>query len=401
MKKTSTESPNLIYIELGRERDLALAELLAVYPEFDVVEISGAIAIVSSPAVTNPKEMMARLGGAVKIGTIDKIVPGTAPTIPEDVLLSIIDTYPGRNVGLTILAPGWTAKARDQLLLKFKRTRRSSGNKNRVIRHREMMLPSTLSGDQLLSPRGKELIALFAHGQWYLGILGSVQAWRDWQHFDVDRPARHPRRGMLPPKLARILVNLVGRIEEPFLDPFAGVGTLVQEAARVGYQHLLASDQDPQAVRAITTNWHWFDEQKLVPNPTTLTTFATSLITLKEKLDTLHIRPRTIVTEAYLGPPTLPRMSPDQQRSVIHNLTHQYRDWLDELANLIHRDGVLVLAAPYLPQTKLYLPLIELAQTAGWHVLPFRHLGGQSRATLTYARPDQTVGREIIRLRKA
>lgn len=53
---------------------------------------------------------------------------------------------------------------------------------------------------------------------------------------DRGRPKRDARVGMLPPKLAQIIVNLAADQAEPtpshtILDPFRGTGVVLQEAS--------------------------------------------------------------------------------------------------------------------------------------------------------------------------
>ena len=55
---------------------------------------------------------------------------------------------------------------------------------------------------------------------------------------DQKRPKRDAFVGMLPPKLAQIMINLALGDQEPkdklLLDPFCGTGVLLQEALLMG-----------------------------------------------------------------------------------------------------------------------------------------------------------------------
>lgn len=71
---------------------------------------------------------------------------------------------------------------------------------------------------------------------------------------DYGRPARDARVGMLPPKLAQIMLNLSVKDEKSgtVLDPFCGTGVLLQEAALAGFD-FIGSDIEPRMVEMTLT----------------------------------------------------------------------------------------------------------------------------------------------------
>ena len=74
----------------------------------------------------------------------------------------------------------------------------------------------------------------------------------------MDKPYRDMRRGMLPPKLARSLVNLAIGAKSPsdmtILDPFCGTGTVLMEAMLLG-THVVGTDLAPAVFMGQGITW--------------------------------------------------------------------------------------------------------------------------------------------------
>ena len=88
-----------------------------------------------------------------------------------------------------------------------------------------------------------DLLILHHDQQFYLLETVSVQDVDEWTKRDRRKPYSDARKGMLPPKVARIMTNLaLGYSDEihsdsPVLyDPFCGTGTVLMEAALRGCQ---------------------------------------------------------------------------------------------------------------------------------------------------------------------
>ena len=75
---------------------------------------------------------------------------------------------------------------------------------------------------------------------------------------DQARPARDAKVGMLPPKLAQILINLCGPLppNSTILDPFCGTGVVLQEALLMGYR-AYGTDLSERMVDYSAKNLRW------------------------------------------------------------------------------------------------------------------------------------------------
>src|SRR3989344_7958542 len=77
----------------------------------------------------------------------------------------------------------------------------------------------------------------------------AVQEFEEYSQRDYGRPGRGLVFGSMPPKLAKIMINLAQLpASATILDPFCGSGTILQEALLLGYQNVIGSDVSTKAV---------------------------------------------------------------------------------------------------------------------------------------------------------
>ena len=114
------------------------------------------------------------------------------------------------------------------------------------------------------SPKKVELIITNINGITYVGRSIGVQDINAYVNRDRKRPKRDARVGMLPPKLAQILVNLSR--PQPYhlqphwrlLDPFCGTGVILQEASLMGFG-ISGSDLEPRMIDYTKINLEWLN----------------------------------------------------------------------------------------------------------------------------------------------
>ncbi len=111
-------------------------------------------------------------------------------------------------------------------------------------------------GNKLAKAGNAELLQRSGDPAWYQATW-----WPDYAGFvrrDREAPHADPVRGMLPPQLARTLVNLAthGNRGLVVVDPFCGEGRVLMEAHVLGYQ-VAGSDIDSSAVAATRENLEW------------------------------------------------------------------------------------------------------------------------------------------------
>jgi tRNA (guanine10-N2)-dimethyltransferase len=102
---------------------------------------------------------------------------------------------------------------------------------------------------------------------------------------------------MLPPKLARMMVNYSQTAEGGIIwDPFCGSGTVLMEALALGYT-VIGTDVDPKAVEETKENLSWLCDEKWIShsNYKVFEHDITKGVPTGVEFD-------SIVTEPYLGP---------------------------------------------------------------------------------------------------
>ena len=220
------------------------------------------------------------------------------------------------------------------------------------------------------------------------------------------RPARDARVGMLPPKLAQIILNLaIGPLErkvsadlklEPaqalskirVLDPFCGTGVILQEALLVGCS-VMGTDIDERMVEYSRTNLQW-----LVGHYPDLEGQVDI-----EKADAInHVWPRfsAVATETYLGRPLTQLPPSDKLDQIISDTNTVIKKFLLNLKDQLKPGQRLCLAVPAWrrPNGELIpLPCIAKLTEMGYNYVDLETVAASE---LVYFRENQVVARQLI-----
>ncbi|MEW6611105.1 MAG: hypothetical protein AB1352_05830 [Patescibacteria group bacterium] len=405
---------------LGHTPALSLAELFAVAARVGVnlkiLRWSRAVALGEIASRVNIESLFRTLAGLVKIAAITKTVHGALT--PEH-LRSLLPTT-GRKLffGLSAytLEPGAREVDCRRLGLSVKRLLQEEQRSARLVTSREGTLSSVvINTNKLLSERGAEIVILSLRNGAYLGRTLAVQLYKEFARRDMGRPARDARVGMLPPKIARMMVNLACvHPGETLLDPFCGSGTILQEALLLGIDRLWGSDYDKRAIDRTRANLEWLSA--FTPQMKTAS-FLMKLIRCSIEEIPARLPPgsvEAIVTEPYLGPPRVRPLSPAEVAQMRKELTFLYRRAFVSCAHVLVPGGRVVMAWPVWrvigrkvsKSAGAYLDLERTAEEAGLavvdpylthvHPLPGAEHGYlKERRSLLYQREDQVVMREI------
>src|SRR3989338_8061162 len=205
---------------------------------------------------------------------------------------------------------------------------------------------------------------------------------------------------MLPPKLARMMVNLARAPSGGIvLDPFCGSGTVLMEAGLLGYR-VIGSDVSAEAVRRSRENLTWahLKGARIEKCDVRSLPFEEGVVD-------------AVVTEPNLGPPRRGRESSADSQRVAIALQGLYRDAFGSFSRVLKKGGRVVFVFPTFRITDGRVPtytgdmerhIVSLGFVREDVADPerLRSIGGGRDGVLRYSRPDQLVQREIVVFRK-
>ncbi len=413
-------------IVLGRQPAIGIAELESLYGG-DKISLIGdqAVAVDVDPCLL----AFDRLGGAVKFA---KLLTELGSVNWQDITKFLLSTGPDKSKGmpggkmyLGISSYGFkvSAKQVQSLAFSLKKAIKSATNRSvRIIPNNETALNSAqIIHGQLTKQHGWELLLIKHGNKTVIAQTIKVQDINAYARRDQKRPARDAKVGMLPPKLAQIIINLsVGLLPEEarqsvceapenkppaklhfkgktLLDPFCGTGVVLQEGAIMGYD-CIGSDINERMVKYAKANLSWLKSLPISPlNPKSKVTILRADATTQQ----WPTKPDFIASETYLGRPlsASDKSSPDLESTVIE-CDKLIRGFLDNLLPQIKKDSRICLAIPAWKvkgEQCVHLPLIDSLGVIGYNRVSFVHAGDEQ---LIYYRPNQQVARELLVLTK-
>ncbi|MBZ0258632.1 hypothetical protein K8I31_21375, partial [bacterium] len=271
------------------------------------------------------------------------------------------------------------------------------------------VLPDPQGDSLVLSGAQVDKNRLFKRGgEWFLhsdaerGLTLAQTKWlQDYQAFsnrDYGRPQRDARSGMLPPKLARMMLNLARTPDaETVLEPFCGSGGVLMEAALMGL-HAAGVDNSPKAIQDAAANGEWLQTRFGLGEPPHV--IEGDAHKLHEMFEPLLFD--ACVSEPDLGPPLRRPLAEDKFGDVVSKMGAFYIRALAEIRTVVRPGARVVFILPrYAVQGRkdnVKINILGDIRLMGYTILDpgngFRPATG--RATLLYSRPKQFVQREIF-----
>lgn len=354
----------------GRQPEISLAEIEA---QFGKAKLSGG-SVILFESVKQPE--IDRLGGSLKIGVkLEKPVLEFLAERPEGKIV----------IGVSDFSKKASRKSATLEALRLKKILVRHGRSVRVVENKDAVLSTATSLHNGLSGKNERKVELLKlDSEWYR-VIG-VQDIEAYARRDQARPARDAKVGMLPPKLAQILINLAGDLPEgaTVLDPFCGTGVVLQEALLMGYK-AYGTDINERMVSYSERNLKHFGLKDFEVEVGDATSHQWRL-----PVD-------AVACEAYLGrpmsnPPVEIKLKTEKQECGTIIL-----GFLRNLAEQIKAGTPVVVAMPaWLRPSGEYsrLEILDEIEDLGYNV------NNKSREGLLYYRAGQIVARDIIILRK-
>ena len=356
---------------LGRQSEISVAELEALFSNVRVIK-NGKLAEFDSEV----KPDIDRLGGSLKIAE----VTGEKPL---DLLTDLPD---GKiTVGVSDYSEKASKKTAIMEALKLKKILVRHGRSVRVVENKDATLSTATSLHNGLSGRKERKIELIKVDNDWCRVIG-VQDIDVYAKRDQARPARDAKVGMLPPKLAQILINLCGVLPEGscVLDPFCGTGVLMQEALLMKYR-AYGTDISERMVEYSKRNLEHFGFSDYALEVGDATNYQ-----WHQKID-------AIACEGYLGRPMSQPPVDIKLKIEKQECGEIILGFLNNVSGQIKSGTPVILAAPaWLREDGYYsrLEILDEIIKMGYNV------SNKTREGLLYCREGQVVARDIIILRK-
>lgn len=396
---------------LGRESKLSLAEILQVLNSegfsYNLVSHSDDLAIIDSKRTISPV-LFHKLGGSIKLAELFSCDPQDISDEMEKRVRTIAKPETKVRFGISVYpsTDGISRKMIDEIqnqsktaAMMLKRELKNEGLSARFVESKDQQLSSVVvKKNFLMKDSGIEIIiALGRQGKAWVGHTVDVQDFEAFASRDHARPYRDDRSGMLPPKLARIMINLAGKKldkDTVLLDPFCGSGTVLQEAAILGAGKVIGSDISQKAVDDSVRNLSWLANE--INKDFQMSVDQVDVTEIASWLPEKYIN--LIVTEPYLGDPTTRMLTPGDIKKRNKELSDLYGKGLTQMHKVLKDDGIIVMIFPFIDKFRTPLPK---QLTKKFEVVEINEdLSSTERKGIDYKRPNQYVGREILVLRK-
>lgn len=379
---------------LGRQPALGLAELESLLG----AEVIHPLATPGTARldIRLETDMFKRLGGTIKVAKLLHEFPS-----PQwrDIERYLLDNLPKHlqytdegsklTIGLSVFGLDTAPKQLLATGLSIKKVLKSYGKSVRLVPNKEPALNSAqVIHNKLYGANGWELIFIRDGQRILMGLTIHEQDITAYAARDQQRPKRDPVVGMLPPKLAQIIVNMAGPQAGVLLDPFCGTGVILQEALLMGYD-ALGTDLEPRMVEYSQANLDW-----LASRTTTLGGY-----TVAEGDATNHQWSNfdLIACETYLGRPFTAEPDSHTLSKVMQDTDIIHRKFLQNVAGQTQPSFKMCIAVPawHTKSGIKHLKTLDSLEELGYTRMSFVHAKEED---LIYHRDGQVVGRELVTL---
>lgn len=421
---------NRYFFILGKNPILSLAEINAVLVHqkinYSPINYSQEVLIIDSLKELDVNSLIKTLGGTIKIGRIMDEVGFDEDEVKFNQVFSaenLLKNYFPRTLrklhfGISVYNAGGNHQHVAQLErrikdfnLTIKNNLQEKGIRSGFLRIKERFLSSVSVFKNKLLTEGAEIVFVSTQDNLMFGKTLAVQEFASFSFRDYSRPARDKRSGIMPPKLARIMINL-SQIEKDavMLDPFCGSGTILQEAIILGYNNIIGADISHKAISDTKKNIDWLFKQ--YPS-FKIQNYNLKIICQDVNIISKQLSPQTVdavVTEPYLGPPLYQKPDIRMMENILSETGSLYLAAFRELRKALKPKGKIVIVFPAFTDNK-GLRLVEIineiekmgfvkSDLISSSLLNNPNISMTARQTLIYGDKEHFVQREILIFRK-
>lgn len=400
-----------IFFQLGTNAELSLAEIHSVF--HTETEVLSGNAFTSLPQ-QKVRKLFPELGGVMRSGIVlgeEADFNGVAERVVEYCKKK---STPGKKMKIAFHFSnknGWKKHGID-LQKKLKTAVKEEDFSVRIVNRGPQNLDSyAVPKEKVLEKGNAEFYFISMQNGWAWGVTKNIQKAYEFANRDMKKPVRDMKVGLMPPKLARMMINLSrdenGQLPDKIYDPFCGMGTVLLEGLDLGLK-IAGSDLSRKMVEATkkNTTWYYDSQQDFsaggVLGDDNRQPFFLRDIFVKDATKDFYpdekkkVNNSTIVAEGFLGKIFHRPVSEGAFLDQKENLFPLYRQFLFQVSK--EKIDNIVFGFPFWKakdeQQKYFSFVDEL-------VLFAKKLGfQQENSSLRYIREGQAVGREIVVLRR-
>ncbi len=424
---------NIIAI-LGRQPELSLAELEQRFGSANVHQYSDIAATVETDRFD-----IQTIGGTVKAGrVIAELNKADWMRLSRDIVQRYAREMRGEGkltLGISVYGRDVPARDVQRTGIALKSALKKHGRSVRLIPNDGTALSTATSHHNKLGLSDNKVELLVVYGPKYVIIAESVgtQNITALAARDQGRPKRDAFVGMLPPKLALMMVNLSGltaprksshradttdgpssgthpehssassassssigehgdQTSAPIiLDPFCGTGVLLQEAALLGFD-VYGTDLAEKMVDYSKANMEWLAVKHRI---------GSVRIEAGDAVEHSWQKPiDAVVAEGYLGQPFSAPPASDKLEKVVKVTNEIITKFLNNIGEQLAPGTPLCLAVPAWRDAHgwiTFLPVIKKLEDLGYEWQPLETVDATK---LLYYREDQVVARQLLILRR-
>lgn len=396
----------IYFFSLGRTFALCFAELEALLKtsrvNYKIKHKTGSHVIIETKKEIDCEELLRASGGIIKIGKIltntnqyYQILSNTNKLIKKE------DLEKYKNFGISLIG--------------FKENIQKICEEFKSHLNLHYILPkegTELSSSQISKGTTLEITIVKNEEEYQIFQTTAVQNIDLWTKKDVSRPFIDDKLGMLPLKVARMMVNLaVGTVEEgtgniaemTILDPFCGMGSILQEAIDLGIKNVIGGDINEDVLKKCEENLQWF-----------IKTFSLENVKIEminsdaAKIDEeLHEKVDLIVTEPFLGDARKikriyestniriqnnpPKNAAIEIKKILKGLEKMYLGSLKSWKSVLDNNGVICIIVPEIEvgNQTFTIPFVEIVRKTGYNII----------SSYEYSREQAIVKRKIYLLK--
>lgn len=396
---------------LGRQPELSLAELEQRFGSPNVHQYSDIAATVKTDRFD-----IQSIGGTVKAGrVIAELDKADWMRLSRDIVQRYAREFRGDGkltLGISVYGRDVPERDVQRTGIALKSALKKHGRSVRLIPNDGTALSTATSHHNKLGLSDNKVELLVVYGPKSVIVAESVgtQNITALAARDQGRPKRDAFVGMLPPKLALMMVNLAGgrwQMEDgkkeadshiPYsnsqtiLDPFCGTGVLLQEAALLGFD-VYGTDLAEKMVDYSKANMEWLAVKYHVGSMRIESGDATEH-TWQQPID-------AVVAETYLGQPFSAPPASDKLDKVVKVTNEIITKFLTNIGEQLAPGTPLCLAVPAWRDAHgwiTFLPVIKKLEDLGYE---WQSLETTDVTKLLYYREDQVVARQLLLLRRS